>query len=820
MRRARRRSASAAWLVALVVGFAAPAAVGLELPPFRAAQRVQVVPAGSAFSTVAATRAAAGTTRRVFVVVFERVLDGRIEAGHVSETEDALEAVWTAWRADPAFDAQQDVLVVLALDDREVRVRTGSRWDAELGLHTTALESLIDASFMPRASADDLDGALAALVQAVDEAIALGLEARQDARRTRAVVRWALILGGVALLLGIVGAVAGVRRRKRRFALAEFEAAAGELEQKLEHAEREWAEFRIDQELRDKVVQLRLKGPRTLALADEVTKLLDEIALGIDGLRGHVRRCRERSRRAGAFDAQAQLAAAAALSEPFVFDTGEAQHKLFDGDRRTVTIAADAFMQQLESKYGLARQGWQRLRDAVEASLREAEHDFPLAELEALREKLEAAGMPLGWLVHHPLAREPRGEWSRLDALRQADPVAYVEQLFGRLDAEAALEADVVVLIEAAGKAREARAEALALGIEDLDTVLSDPARDPAAVVAEAERATAAFEAELQAAEATEAAVEAAHAATRAWREVSRRKQSLRETVRQAAARVAEAERRVAELRALVAAGQDRIRAAAGTHGADSLLAAWREVGEAVEDVDQAEALVAEAQRRLAAREHVGAEAAAVDALREHGEASTDLAELAQVLQQLEAVRHDVQALFATLDRERERRRQQLAGYAGYAPADALVAGDNTLAELRTRWAEQGAGPADWGARLGELHRLLELWNGAVARARQAYDAAQAQLAAQAAREQAEAEAAAGGGGFWDQVFGTSIGRRYGGHHYGGHYGGGHHHGGGSRGGGFSFGGGRSGGRSFGGGGRSGGGSFGGGGGRSGGRRF
>ncbi|MBN1772935.1 MAG: TPM domain-containing protein [Deltaproteobacteria bacterium] len=825
MRPVRRPSTPAAvWLAAAAAAAAAcpatPTAAALELPPFHPDDRVQVVPADAAFSTAAVERAAARTARRLFVAVFERVVDGTIEPGHASETEDALEAVWTAWRADPAFDAQEDVLVLLALDDREVRVRTGSRWDAELGLHTTALESLIDAWFMPRARADDLDGALAALVRGLDEAIGRGLGDRRNAQQRRVVLRRLLVGGAVALVLGILGTVAAVRRRRQRDARAEFEAAAEELERKLEHAEQAWAEFRIDQELRDRVVQLRLKGPRTLALADEVTRLLDEIALGIDGLRGHLRKCRERSRAAGRLDAQAQRAAAAALVEPFVFDTGQAQHKLFDHDRRTVTIAPDEFMQQLESKYDQARQGWQRLKDAVEASLREAEHDFPLTELEAMREKLETAGMPLAWLVHHPLGRDPRGEWSRLDALRQADPVAYVEQLFGRLDAEAALEADVAVLIEAAGRTRQARAEALALATDDLDTILSDPARDPAAAVADAERATTAFETELQAAEAVEAAVEAAHAATKAWQEVSRRKHALRETVRQVAERVAEAEHRVGELRARLVQGQQRILDAAGRHAPPTLLAAWREVGEAAEDVEQAEAAAAEARRRLAARDHVGAEAAAQTALREHGEALADLDDLAGVLQRLETARHDTTALLQAIDRERDRRRQQLAAYAGYAPADALTPGDRTLAELRTRWTEQGPGPADWGARLGELHRLLELWNGAVSRARKAYEARQAQLEAQErARQAAEAEGVAADVGLWDVVFGRTIDRRRGSHHYGGHYGGGHHHGGGTRGGGFSFGGGRSGGRSFGGGGRSGGRSFGGGG-RSGGRRF
>jgi|GEM_PF-2791989 len=512
------------------------AAAGLDVPPFRADDRVQTVPPG-ALSTVATDHATTHAVHRIFVVVLQSARDETLAAGRVSATEGAVEAIWAAWRADPAFDPEEDVLVVLALDEREVRVRTGARWDIDLGLRAATLDSQIDASFLPRARAGDLDGALARLVRDLDRTIEERLEERREARRRRALLPWVSAGAGTLLLLGAAGAVAAVRRRRCRRARAEFESAAEALERELDRAEQEWAELGIDRDSRDQVARLRARGPRTRALTDEVTRRLDEIALGLDGLRAHLHTCRERGRAAGWLDAPALRAATTALSEPFVFDTGRARHELFDGDRRTVTVEPASFLREFERRCAAARAGWRKLRDAIATSRRTARQDFPTDDLDVMRSRLEAAGLPPVWLAHHPLDTDPQGEWTRLDALRQADPAAYLEQLFGRLDAQAALEADVAVLAEAVGEARRARAEALAIDTGDTDTTVPDPARDPAAATADAEQVTAMLDLELQEGEDAERAVATAHVARDAWREVGRRKRSLRESAPPAAAR-------------------------------------------------------------------------------------------------------------------------------------------------------------------------------------------------------------------------------------------------------------------------------------------
>ena len=100
-------------------------AAAVEVPPFDPDQRVTVVPDTYAFASRTVRGAAGSTEREIHVVVFEQVIDGTIEAGHVSETEDAVEAVWAAWLLHEDFDAQESCVVVLAMDDREVRILAG-----------------------------------------------------------------------------------------------------------------------------------------------------------------------------------------------------------------------------------------------------------------------------------------------------------------------------------------------------------------------------------------------------------------------------------------------------------------------------------------------------------------------------------------------------------------------------------------------------------------------------------------------------------------------------------------------------------------------
>jgi len=153
------------WMVLVV-------AAAWAVPPY--SPGVQTVPPDLAFSTAQVQRAVGQAERDVHVVVVDQVL-GQGVGDYDSATERYIEETWSAWARAPgegpgAFDAADDLLVVLALDDREVRVRTGSTWDAEHGLWGDALLPIIDATFLPKARANDLDGGLASLVRGLDAA--------------------------------------------------------------------------------------------------------------------------------------------------------------------------------------------------------------------------------------------------------------------------------------------------------------------------------------------------------------------------------------------------------------------------------------------------------------------------------------------------------------------------------------------------------------------------------------------------------------------------------------------------------------------------
>lgn len=253
---------------------------------FHEEQPVQVAPEGFAFTTRATDDAAKKAKFPTYVVVYGDALEAG-SGGFGSATENATELTWKQWSMDPAFDPKESILIVLGMDEREVRVRMGSRWDAELGLHNDALLPIIDANFMPLAVAQDYDGGLAALVDGINTAVENGIW-----WETYGVALGLVGLGGGgALAVATVGGFWAVNRRKQaEVVAAEFRQAVQEWRTKLDMAENKLTDLLMNVELRDQVLALKIKGERTKALLDEVTDELDELRLGIAALREHIER--------------------------------------------------------------------------------------------------------------------------------------------------------------------------------------------------------------------------------------------------------------------------------------------------------------------------------------------------------------------------------------------------------------------------------------------------------------------------------------------------------------------------------------------------
>lgn len=750
---------------------ASPAAFALDIPAYVPGQSVYLVPEDYRFPTQQVQAATAETEHPVYVVVYEQVIDGTIEPGHESETEDAIEAVWGEWRTatgmvkdavSGALDPAEGSLVLLAMDDREVRIVAGSRWDAELSLHNEALGVIIDQHFMPKATASDFDGALADLVRGYDGHVTVELERREQAAREAAaraereeqeraeaerrraelaasmktVAIAAAVVVPVLLVLGLLAFVWLAARGVRR----SFDKAAQAMREKLDLADTAFADFRIDVELRDRLVELRLKGPVTLALFQEVTGSLDEIQAGLSGLRRHVEACGQ-DVKAGAFSVAPWREALERLESRLTIQTAATEGRLFEAPDTEIEVDPHVFMEGLEERFATAREGWQRLLDAVEASLHKAQDDFTRDDLEAMLAALEEAGLPDDWVAEHPLLDDAEGAWAELDELRRSDPVDYLDVLEEQKELDDTLEGlvdEVITGVEAAGAMHE---EAGTPSVEGLDTVIDDPARDPAPLADEARQS---LEAVLDIAtgrqdcepEAFRAALIALESACEEWLAA---KHGLLESIRRAPELVSEAERKLAQLEKDFAASRQRAKEVAREHLAEKLQDAWREIGEAREDLEQMRQLALQARAQLEGRRHVSAETSAEQALAEHGQAVGDLAELTRVLQALEQAKLQAQAAYEALAAQRDTAARELRGYRSNADLRELRRGDDLLRSLESEW--RAGVPVDWVARQAAVAAVLTSWRREVDDARRAYRAEQARIAAErAARERRERE--------------------------------------------------------------------------------
>jgi hypothetical protein len=109
----------------------------------------------------------------IYAVITTRATDPRhASLAWGSETEAALERTWETWSQNPSFDPASSVLVLVAVEERSVRVKAGSTWDATFGFHNAALTAFTERHFVPKARAGDLDAALAETVTALATAMA------------------------------------------------------------------------------------------------------------------------------------------------------------------------------------------------------------------------------------------------------------------------------------------------------------------------------------------------------------------------------------------------------------------------------------------------------------------------------------------------------------------------------------------------------------------------------------------------------------------------------------------------------------------------
>ncbi|MFT6374605.1 MAG: hypothetical protein ACJARS_001248, partial [bacterium] len=146
-------------------------AVAYTPPAFVDGQRVYLVPDDTSVVTTHTLAAAAEAEHPVVVVFANNVVDNERGAEWSSDTEDAIEDTWALWSQEADFQADITSVVLIGMDDREIRILTGSTWDADLGLTGAALSELTKRHFVPQARAGNLDVATQRTVAALDQEI-------------------------------------------------------------------------------------------------------------------------------------------------------------------------------------------------------------------------------------------------------------------------------------------------------------------------------------------------------------------------------------------------------------------------------------------------------------------------------------------------------------------------------------------------------------------------------------------------------------------------------------------------------------------------
>jgi uncharacterized membrane protein YgcG len=160
-----------------------------------------------------------------YVVVIESA------GGGPTAARDYLDRMHQAWLAqareqDLSLDSQRGVIILLAVEDRQMAIHAGTLLQTQYGLRGQALdEQLVQPHFVPHARAGDHLGGLQALLKAIDQSIAAQDRAVQEqiqqqsiaaAERHHFMTRTVPAAGISTVVLLAVAIVAGLRWRHAR----------------------------------------------------------------------------------------------------------------------------------------------------------------------------------------------------------------------------------------------------------------------------------------------------------------------------------------------------------------------------------------------------------------------------------------------------------------------------------------------------------------------------------------------------------------------------------------------------------------------------
>ncbi len=535
----------------------------------------------------------------------------------------------------------------------------------------------------------------------------------------------AVAVGGGGLFAGIIGL--GARRRRVRLVAERYEAERERIATGLDNAAARYMSLELDD--RETLAALQDTGGRTGEECRSVGAELDDIYAGIRALLSHLDHIDARVAKLGALSVAPWEAAAAALAETFTYDTGElVKDDLFGGETRVIRVDGGAFMAQLQDRFAAVIARRQRLLLASEIRFKDARSQLPHTTLDGLLARLRSLQVPARWVSDHPLYGDDDSDrtlYDRLDALRQDDPLAWLEELEALRAVEAAGVSRVDALQAALDALEEARLEAPPA---HPDCVL-EPADDPTHTFSRArslEDTMRGLIAEGAVTHALEPVLQQAAAAREAWLACHSQAEEIRSAVAGLAESTQQAERLVSAAAAVLASARQDLTDTSATFSRAHIGIARLDAGDAALSsarllVQRAEALrrehrLLDAYRTLSATSNLA------------GQATQEAHHARDHLRRMEEERREYQRRLGGLAAARASAAKKIQGYGG------------STAGLPEHTAAALSGPQDFSVLCGQLDALEESWAERIRVARRAHEAEQrrAREAAERARQAAE----------------------------------------------------------------------------------
>jgi uncharacterized membrane protein YgcG len=541
---------------------------------------------------------------------------------------------------------------------------------------------------------------------------------------------------GVSLLLPIFAMLLWAGRVRR--AREAYEAAAARRALALRNARDNLAELAVDVETRDKLVDLKLKGPVTLETLAAVGDQIATLHASLDALDRQLAEIRS-AETAVSWTPGAWEAFGGRLDQPLRFDTHHVDRGLFDAPVSTHEVHPSGFMAELDFTFLDAREGWERILDAADAALSTARADLPCEDLTRMREALSAAGLPHSWLATHPLEPDADATWERLDQARREDPVHYLDLLDEAIAEDDELEKIVAELVGTRATVQETLGVMNAASLDDLRTRYSDSELDPHTRREHARHDCEAFATRLASGHDLEGVRQTATRAIAACEEVQALFAEVRAAVSSGSDDLAAAQEALSELRRRRMHQARRVAELLTDTAPASLTDAQRELSELDEDLGQAGAAMKEALAHWSGERHVEATRAAAECMREARDGAADMAELVAHIEAAVALRVEARMLFEALQKQRAKHEATLGGLGSHAKGLDLGEGDALAWQLRKDWDE----PADWSARIVRLRAVCAAWEQPVATAKKRKRKHDARVARERAARAAAARRAA-----------------------------------------------------------------------------